>query len=63
VRKSSVRVIGGPLDGNVYELEVEIGGEIELNSAAGVCVYKFSTYNDGQPVLNFVGPGWPRRSQ
>jgi hypothetical protein len=63
VSKSSVLVIGGPLDGNIYELEVEMGGQIELNSAAGVCVYEFSKSSDGQPVLYFVGPGWPKRSQ
>jgi hypothetical protein len=54
-----VRVVGGPLDGNEYELEFQVGKRIDLNSATGVCVYEFALAEDGAPVLYFVGPGWP----
>lgn len=60
--KVPVRVIGGPLDGNVYELKGQVGERIDLNSAAGVCVYEFATTEDRSLVLYFVGPGWPKSS-
>ncbi len=47
-----VRVIGGPLDGGVYELPGEPGAPINLNTAAGVCIYQFE--EDG--TLTYVGP-------
>jgi len=57
--KFPVRVVGGPLDGNVYELQGDIGEQIELDSAAGVGVYEFAKSENGETVLNFLGPGWP----
>ena len=60
--KIPVRVIGGPLDGQAFTLEGKVGEQIDLNSAAGVCVYEFATTESGEAVLHFVGPGWPASS-
>lgn len=48
-----IATVGGPLDGNVYNLHFEAGGTIELNSAAGVCIYRF---DDAEPVAHYIGP-------
>ena len=37
-----VRVIGGPLGGNAYEISGNEGDTIELNSPAGMYVYRFA---------------------
>ncbi len=48
-----VLVIGGPLDGNTYRLHYQPGQDIELNSAAGVCLYRF---DQGQLVAYYLEP-------
>jgi hypothetical protein len=60
--KIPVRLIGGPLDGQVFDLKGKPGEQMELNSAAGVCVYEFATADNGEAVMHFVGPGWPARN-
>ena len=52
----AVRVIGGPLDGGVYDLDGEAGAAINLNSAAGVCLYEFGTSDEEELILNYIGP-------
>jgi len=49
-----VQVIGGPLDGNAFDLSGAPGETIELNTAAGVCTYRFTAEDDGT-VLHYVG--------
>ena len=49
-------VEGGPLDGNSYELRGEIGSTVELTSAAGVGIYRFTENGDGETVLEYLGP-------
>jgi hypothetical protein len=56
-RRRPVRVFGGPLDGGLYDLDVDPGALIELNSPAGVCTYQFRTSDGGEPILNYIGSG------
>ena len=56
MNQGSVRVFGGPLDGNSYDLPGDVGSTVELNSAAGVCVYQFASSGNGERILNYVGP-------
>jgi len=51
---TAVRVFGGPLDGSAFDLSGAPGETIELNTAAGVCTYRFAAEDDGI-VLHYVG--------
>ena len=56
MKTGPVHVLGGPLDGNSYDLPGEEGSPIELNSAAGVCVYQFELTESGERVLKYLSP-------
>lgn len=56
-RRRPVRVFGGPLDGGVFDLDIDPGALIDLSSAAGVCTYQFGASAAGEPLLNYVGVG------
>lgn len=58
----AVRVIGGPLDGGTYDLDGDPEERIDLNSAAGVCVYEFATSDADEHVVNYIGPAPSARS-
>ncbi len=52
-----VRVNGGPLDGNVYDLPLDqIGDTVDLNTPAGPCTHTVATADDGTTILEYVGP-------
>lgn len=53
------QVLDGPLGGNAYDLEGEVGESIDLNSAAGVCTYEFVLSEEDEVVLRYVGPATP----
>lgn len=53
-----VRVVGGPLHGNVYAAAFNLGGQLKLKSLGAVNVYQFSVFEQ-EPVLHFVGPAPP----
>ena len=56
MKRGPVLVVGGPLDGNKYDLPGDVGGTIELNSAAGVCVYELALAEDGTKIASYLGP-------
>jgi hypothetical protein len=58
-----IRLVGGPLHGNRYDLVGEVGDRIDLNSPAGVCAYEFSVSPEGETALTYVGPASPRGSE
>ena len=51
-----IHVVGGPLDGNEYELAGEVGDVISLNTPAGVCAYEFKISPEGETSLHYLGP-------
>lgn len=61
INPGSVQVVGGPLDGHQYDLKGAAGELIELNSAAGVCVYQFAQSDNDELILHYIRPASPRK--
>lgn len=51
-----VRIVGGPLDGEVFKLDFKPEARIRLHSAAGVSVYDFDTDDRLGAIAQYVGP-------
>lgn len=58
-----IRLVGGPLHGNQYDLAGEVGDRIDLNSPAGVCEYEFTMSPEGAIGLTYTGPAGPRGAE
>lgn len=54
-----VRVVGGPLNGNRYVMAVRVGASVGLKSLQGTAIYRFASFDDGEPHLRYVGPAAP----
>lgn len=51
-----VRVVGGPLDGEVFKLDFKRDARIKLHSAAGAGVYDFGTDDRLGAIAHYIGP-------
>ena len=57
--RTKVRIIGGPLNGNYYDLNFELGACIKLYSPAGASLYQFEADDQHEPAARYVGPASP----
>ena len=54
-----VRIVGGPLDREVFKLDFNPGARIKLHSSAGVGVYDFATDDQLGATAQYIGPAPP----
>jgi len=54
-----VRVVGGPLHGNTYAVKAPLNGAVGLDSLQGTFIYRFTSVEGDEPLLQFVGPAAP----
>jgi len=54
-----VRVVGGPLHGNTYAVTFPPQPAVAMESLAGTFIYRFTSVDGREPLLQFVGPAAP----